>query len=433
MNLFCVNRVRAAGKPPLQVLLAIVALVFLPACGARSGHAVVIAGSTSVQPYAEILEEAFAHIHGGEIDVQGGGSSAGITAAQSGTADIGMSSRTLKESEAGLWSVEICKDGLAVIVHPSNPVADLTLEQIRAVYAQDVINWSQLGGRDARIHIITREEGSGSRSAFEDLVMDGREISPKAIVQASNGAVRQLVSDDRNAIGFISLGLVEEGEKPVKALRLQGVAATRGNVINGTYALFRPFLFVAREEPQGLAMEFIEFVLSDEGRRILTAEGLVAEGGATVEPPTNTPEAPSMDAIALFERLEGYWSTPVGNTSGAYFFLDFKNENRKCYLYSGISSGEGRPIGELAGGTHINEGMATLDFWYPAITEEGRWPIRPEIIVTLWLDLTGLKGGTIRVKQENPYGDRDWLTYYSENYTQKRMEQWTTTHRGGLR
>ena len=261
-------------------VIAALAMTSLSACGTRAGHAVIVAGSTSVQPYAEILEEAFAHTHDGEIDVQGGGSSAGITAAQAGTADIGMSSRALKESEADLWSVEIAKDGLAVIVHPSNPVAGLTLEEIRAVYAQNVANWSQLGGRDANIHIITREEGSGSRSAFEDLVMDKQEISPRAIVQASNGAVRQLVSDDPNAIGFISLGLVEVGEKPVKALRLQGVAASRDNVINGSYALFRPFLFVAQQEPEGLAMEFIEFVLSPEGRRILTAEGLVTERGA---------------------------------------------------------------------------------------------------------------------------------------------------------
>jgi len=272
-----IRKTRAACKPPLQAVLLFVAVLLvmcLPGCG-RSGHAVILAGSTSVQPYAEILEEAFAHINDGEIDVQGGGSSAGITAAESGTADIGMSSRALKESEAGLWSIEIAKDGLAVIVHPSNPVADLSLEEIRAIYAQDVSNWGSLGGRDRKIYIITREEGSGSRSAFEDLVMAGREISPRAIVQASNGAVRQLVSDDRDAIGFISLGLVEEGEKPVKALRLQGTAATRENVINGEYALYRPFLFVAREEPQGLAMEFVEFVLSFEGRRILEAEGLV--------------------------------------------------------------------------------------------------------------------------------------------------------------
>jgi len=262
-------------KQALPALLA-AALMLLPSCGMGAGDMVVVAGSTSVLPYAEILAEAYMHLHTDEdIDVQGGGSSAGITAAQSGIAAIGMSSRALKESERGLWSVEIAKDGLAVIVHPSNLVSDMTLEDIRAVYTQDIVNWGVLGGRDAKIHIIAREEGSGSRSAFEDLVMAGREIAPRTIVQASNGAVRQLVSDDPNAIGFISLGLVDEGEKPVKALRLQGAAATRENVINGTYTLFRPFLFVARGEPEGPAMAFIEFILSPEGRRILEAEGLV--------------------------------------------------------------------------------------------------------------------------------------------------------------
>ena len=263
------------NKKCLAVAL-ILALALLPSCGMGSGDMVVVAGSTSVLPYAEILAEAYMRLHEDEdIDVQGGGSSAGITAAESGIAAIGMSSRAMKDSESHLWSIEIARDGLAVIVHPSNPVSNLTLEQIRAIYAQEVTSWGQLGGRNAKIHIITREEGSGSRSAFEDLVMDGREISPRAIVQASNGAVRQLVSDDRDAIGFISLGLVEEGEKPVKALRMQGVVPSRENVVNGTYTLFRPFLFVAKEKPEGAAMRFIEFILSPEGRRILTEEGLV--------------------------------------------------------------------------------------------------------------------------------------------------------------
>jgi len=254
-------------------------LLLLSSCG-RAGSAVTLAGSTSVLPYAEILAEAYMHLHAGVvIDPQGGGSSAGITAAETGAAEIGMSSRALKESESGLWSVEIAKDGLAVIVHPRNIVADLTLDQVRAIYTREITRWSQLGGRDEEIHIITREEGSGSRSAFEDLVMDKNEISPRAIVQASNGAVRQLVADDADAVGFISLGLVEEGEKPVKALRLNGVAAARENVANGSYTLFRPFLFVANGEPKGPAMDFIEFVLSPEGRRILTKEGLVTEGG----------------------------------------------------------------------------------------------------------------------------------------------------------
>jgi phosphate transport system substrate-binding protein len=231
-----------------------------------------------VQPYAEVLAEAYALQHADvEIDIQGGGSSAGITAAKNSTAELGMSSRSLKEEEQGLWVIEIAKDGLAVIVHPDNPINGLSLDEVRDIYTTDINNWARLGGTDARIHIITREDGSGTRSAFEELVMGGQQISPRAIVQDSNGAVRQLVADDPNAIGFISLGLVGIGERPVKALSLEGVYPTSENVINGSYNLTRPFLFVALAKPEGHTLEFIEFVMSDEGRQILKTEGLIVE------------------------------------------------------------------------------------------------------------------------------------------------------------
>ena len=268
-------------------LIALLTLIFLlgllSACKTEGDSRIIIAGSTSVQPYAEILDEAFSILYPQiKIDIQGGGSSAGIEAAKSSTADIGMSSRTLKKAEEETLSyiVEIAKDGLAIIVHPENPVVDLTLEQICDIYSGKTTSWSELGGRSANIHIITREDGSGTRSAFEELVMvKGSEISPKAIVQDSNGSVRLLVSDDPNSIGFISLGLVEsqEGQKPVTALRLEGVEATRENVINGSYNLFRPFLFVSKVEPTDSAKKFIDFILSTEGQQILINEGLIPE------------------------------------------------------------------------------------------------------------------------------------------------------------
>jgi len=257
--------------------------ILLTACDSRNSEdtaSFVIAGSTSVQPYVEVLVEYYTHLHPSNlIDVQGGGSSAGIQAVESFTAQIGMSSRDLRETEEYLWNERIAKDGLAIIVNPGNPVSDLTLEQIRGIYMAKYVNWSELGGNDARIHIITREEGSGTRSAFEDLVMDEHRITPRAIVQDSNGAVRQLVTDDPNSIGFISLGLVEVGQKPVKALRIDGVAATRNNVLNGDYALFRSFIFVSMEQPTGVVMEFIEFIRSQEGQRIMSDEGLIPEFG----------------------------------------------------------------------------------------------------------------------------------------------------------
>jgi len=174
--------------------------------------------------------------------------------------------------------VEIAKDGLAIIINPGNPIPNLTLDQIRDIYSAAITDWSELGGLKAKIHVITREEGSGTRSAFESLVMDTVWINPRAIVQDSNGAVRQLVADDLNAIGFISLGLINEN---VKALQLGGVAATQENISNGSYSLSRPFLFVTSGQPTGQTQLFIDFVLSADGQKLLEAEGLIPSAAGT--------------------------------------------------------------------------------------------------------------------------------------------------------
>ncbi len=264
-----VGRISAAIG--MGILILTVSLISACSCIPKAG--IIVAGSTSVQPFAEVLAEEYMTLHPDvTIDIQGGGSAAGIMAAQSGTADIGMSSRELKDEEKSLWYVEIARDGLAVIVHPSNPIQNLTLDQISDIYAATVSNWSHLGGSSSQIHVITREDGSGTRGAFESLVMGEAQITPRAIVQDSNGAVLQLVADDPNAIGFISLGLVNE---TVKALELGGVAATRENVINGSYGLSRPFLFIARGQPTGQTKQFIDFTLSAEGQKLLATEGLI--------------------------------------------------------------------------------------------------------------------------------------------------------------
>jgi len=248
-------------------------MIFNASCSKQEEAGVIVAGSTSVQPFSEALAEEYMRLNPGIIiDVQGGGSSAGIKSAQTSTADIGMSSRSLKDEEQDLWSVEIARDGLAVIVNPNNNITDLSLKQVQDIYSGSITNWNQLGGHDAEIHVITREEGSGTRSAFEDLVMDDSEINPRSIVQDSNGTVRQLVGDDPNAIGYVSLGLVND---KVIALKLDGVKATHDNVLNGTYNLSRPFLFVTSSEPTGEVKKFIDFVLSEEGKKMLDAEGLV--------------------------------------------------------------------------------------------------------------------------------------------------------------
>ena len=248
-------------------------VLILSSCAGKSDARVIVAGSTSVQPYAEILAEEFAlSAPECEIDIQGGGSSAGVAAVVSGAAEIGMSSRDLNESESDLWSVTIARDGLAIIAHPDNPVSDLTPDEVRGIYAASITDWSEVGGNGAKIHVITREEGSGTRSAFEGLVMGDELITPRAIVQDSNGAVRQLVSNDKNSIGFISLGLVDDG---VKALNLDGVPPTAENVINGAYELYRPFLLVCADEPAGYARRFIDYIFTPEAQSLMAGEGLI--------------------------------------------------------------------------------------------------------------------------------------------------------------
>jgi phosphate transport system substrate-binding protein len=239
----------------------------------RSRAGITLAGSTSVEPFAELLAEEYMSKHPEfHIYVQGGGSTAGIEAAISGAANIGMSSRNLIDEEKKLYAVTIAKDAIAVIVHPTSPIDNLPLDKIREVFSGKIANWKGSGGPDHPIHIVTREEGSGTRESFQKFVMGKEDISLGALVQDSNGAVRQVISSDPNAIGYISLGLVND---QVKALRISGVEPNLTNVHKGKYTLVRPFLFVFSGEPAGEAKSFLEFVLTPQAQRLLLKEGLV--------------------------------------------------------------------------------------------------------------------------------------------------------------
>ena len=254
------------------IFISLFSLTLLTACG-RNADSVVIAGSTSVQPFAEVLAQDYMASHPGvSIDVQGGGSAAGIMATQSGTTDIGMSSRNLQGSETSLWSIEIARDGIAIIINPKNPITDLTLQQIADIYDGKTTNWDQIGGKKGEIDVFTREDGSGTRSSFESLVMGKSQIMARAMVENSNGAIRQLVADDPAAVGYISLGLVDS---TVKALDLGGIVPSRAHVVDGTYNLSRPFLFLSLKPPEGLVKDFIDFTMSAEGQKILYDQGLI--------------------------------------------------------------------------------------------------------------------------------------------------------------
>jgi len=259
-------------------LLSLALLVLAGVWGCKSGagkdsRAMCVAGSTSVQPFAEKLAETFMHQHPEiRVDVQGGGSSAGIQAATHGAADLGASSRELIGPEKQLVEIPIAYDGIAVIVHPANPLNDLSVDQLRQIFVGKLTNWRDFGLPPREIDAINREEGSGTREAFEHLVMGKAEVSPAAMVQDSNGSVREIVAGDPNAIGYISAGLVDNR---VKALAIEGVAPTRENIKNQSYKLRRRFLLVSREALAGSCKAFIDFVQGHQGQQILEKEGLV--------------------------------------------------------------------------------------------------------------------------------------------------------------
>jgi phosphate transport system substrate-binding protein len=275
------GRLRRATRGPAWSVILVFAAFFplTAACRpASDGGAttLTVAGSTSVQPFAEKLAEAFMATHPGvAINVQGGGSTAGIRAAQTGAAGIGMSSRHLKGDEERLRQVTIAVDGIAIIVNAANPVAGLSREQIAEIFAGRLGRWSAVGGPDRPIHFVTREEGSGTRGAFEEMVMGKRLIAPRALVQDSNGAVREIVASDPDALGYISLGLVD---RRVKAVAVDGVLPSRAEILAKRYAVVRPFLFLTREEPAGAARAFIDYCLGPEAQRLLGLEGLVPVG-----------------------------------------------------------------------------------------------------------------------------------------------------------
>jgi len=177
-------------------------LTAFPAGCQKPQGGLTVVGSTSVQPFAEVLaEEYMAHYSQRKIYVQGGGSSAGIQAVRTEAAQVGMSSRALMPEEHDLIGVPIAYDAIAIIVHPSNPLTDLSIDQIKRIFSRQMTNWNEAGGRNHPITLVTREEGSGTRESFQHLIMGKTEISLAALVQDSNGAIRQVVADDPNAIG----------------------------------------------------------------------------------------------------------------------------------------------------------------------------------------------------------------------------------------
>ncbi|MFZ5916527.1 MAG: phosphate ABC transporter substrate-binding protein PstS family protein [Chloroflexota bacterium] len=234
-----------------------------------------LAGSTTVQPLAEELGEAFmAKYPDVIIEVQGGGSSVGVTSAAEGTVDIGNASRAVKSSEfekfPALQVFTIAYDGIAVVTHPDVQLTSLSVEQIRGIFAGEITNFGEVGGPDAPIVVVSREEGSGTRAAFEEMVM-GEEtvITDKALLQQSNGQVRTTVSTTPNSIAYLSFGFLDDTTRPVA---VDGVEPTVSNVKNGSYPIVRPLNMLTNGVPGSLAEAFLSYILSPLGQTIVAKD-----------------------------------------------------------------------------------------------------------------------------------------------------------------
>ena len=243
---------------------------------ASQAHTISVGGSTSVTPLMELFQADYEKAHSNiKITISGTGSGDGIKGTGEGTYEIGMSSRELTPSEigTGLEPLVIAIDGIAVILNGKNPISGLTMEQIKNIYTGSFTRWEQLGaaanGKTGGIAVVSREPGSGTRGAFQELVKfsDG-DLVKNAIIFDGTGAIKSAIAGNADAIGYISLGSVDNS---IKALSVEGVAATNDNVKKGSYKIARPFILITKK---GAALNpatkaFLDWTMSDAGQTIV--------------------------------------------------------------------------------------------------------------------------------------------------------------------
>ena len=279
-------------KKFIALALTLVLALSLAACGStnnnsnttpddNSGDAITgtvsTDGSTSMEKVIGALSESFMGANGGvTVNYNPTGSGSGITAVQEGTCDIGLSSRALKDEEksAGLKETVLAYDGIAIIVHPDNPVSDLSVEQIAKLYTGEITNWKDVGGNDAEVVLIGREAASGTRDGFESITGTKNACQYRQEL-TSTGDVITAVSQNPDAIGYASLASIKD---TVKALNVGGVTPSEATVKDGSYLVQRPFVLVTVEGKalSPAAQAFFDYALSADAASIISAAGAVA-------------------------------------------------------------------------------------------------------------------------------------------------------------
>jgi phosphate transport system substrate-binding protein len=263
------------------LLVAALAIMFIMAGTVHAGN-LVIQGSTTVLPIAQKVSEAYMKENPGvKISVSGGGSGEGMKALIDGYTDIADSSRFIKDEEVKL-AVEkgrypvpfaVAYDCIVPIVHPSNPMKNITLGQLKDIYMGKVKNWKEIGGPDLKIVVVSRDTSSGTYEVWESKVMKKEKVYPGALLQASNGAVVQAVSKNKNAIGYIGLGYLNES---VKGLMVNSIMGSAKTTLDGTYPISRALYMFTDGWPKGDTLNFINYVLNPQkGQKYVEEAGFV--------------------------------------------------------------------------------------------------------------------------------------------------------------
>lgn len=320
-----------------RFVFAVLTAILIPALSGTPALAgkIGITGSTTVQPIAEMIGAAFQKDHPGTtVTVTGGGSGNGIKAIIDGSTDIGNASRFIKTKEVayakekGVYPVPFCiaYDCIAAVVHPSNPVANLTTAQLKAVYEGRTANWKDLGGRDAPIVLVSRDHSSGTYEVWNEKIMDGAAVHPSASLVDSNESALELVAKSPNAIGYIGHGYLD---RTVKALTVNGVTSEAKNALNGRYPISRSLYMFTQGWPSGDTLSFLNYVLNpNKGQILVNKAGFVSlyppTSGRPATPALNTSDVTIPPAVLpLVKKAQtllaaaGFAPGPVDGIAGA--------------------------------------------------------------------------------------------------------------------
>jgi phosphate transport system substrate-binding protein len=261
--------------------LVTVALIFGFTAFAHAGD-IVIKGSTTVLPIAQKCVEAYMKKNPDtKISLSGGGSSNGIKALIDSSTDIATSSRFIKDKEVEMFCGKtiypvpfaVAYDSIIPVVHLSNPLTNITLDQLKAIYMGQITNWKEINGEDKPIVINSRDTSSGTYETWEEKVMKKERVAPSAQVMASNGAIAQAVSKNKYAIGYVGIGYLNADLKP---LSVNGVVGSKETTLDGTFSISRPLFMFTNGWPEGEILNFINFVLSPtRGQNLVEESGYV--------------------------------------------------------------------------------------------------------------------------------------------------------------